>query len=322
MVERSGPEERFPPPRAEAVERRGLRLSAAGALAMALLGIAFFFVTDSSAVLLDGLFSLVGFVMGLLGLRVATLVQKPDDECFHFGYAAFEPMLNLAKGLLIAFVTLFASISAVGVILDGGHQIRGAMAVVYAVTAAAGCLVIAVIQQRAARATGSPLLHVDSKNWLVDGILSAAVAVAFLLVVLLGNGPLAPFAPYADPAVVLVLSVLSAPIPVRIVRDNWRQLLGRAPGPDLLAEAQKRVRRAFGEHAGMTPRLRALQMGRMVYLQVYVLVDPQLPDPALGEIDQIREKIFTEMVRGASDIGLDIIFTRQPRWVGRSVGRT
>ena len=90
------------------LEKRGLWLSILGALFMAGLGIGFAILTSSDAVLLDGLFSLVGFVVGLVSLRVATLVRRPDDEFFHFGYAAFEPMLNLTKGLLMAFVTLFA----------------------------------------------------------------------------------------------------------------------------------------------------------------------------------------------------------------------
>ena len=187
------------------VERRGLLLSVVGALGMAALGIGFFFVTDSVAVLLDGLFSLIGFAVSLIAIRVAALVQQPDDECFHFGYAAYEPMLNLIKGLLIAFVTVFAMISAIGIVLNGGREIQGSIVVVYALVAAVGCLVIAAVQRRAARVTGSPLLAVDSKNWFIDGAISGAVAVAFFLVVLLGDGPLAAFKPYADPAVVILL---------------------------------------------------------------------------------------------------------------------
>ena len=47
-------------------EQRALRISVVGALLMAALGFAFFIPTDSEAILLDGVFSLVGFVMGLL----------------------------------------------------------------------------------------------------------------------------------------------------------------------------------------------------------------------------------------------------------------
>ena len=66
--------------------------------------------------LLDGLFSLIGFAIGLVSLRVATLVRRPDDELYHFGYAAYETMLNLSKGLVMVFITIFALVSAVEVV--------------------------------------------------------------------------------------------------------------------------------------------------------------------------------------------------------------
>jgi predicted Co/Zn/Cd cation transporter (cation efflux family) len=76
------------------LERRGLLLSVVGALANPALGFGFAAATGSAAVLLDGIYSLIGFAVGLVAMRVATLVRRPDDESFHFGYAAYEPMLN------------------------------------------------------------------------------------------------------------------------------------------------------------------------------------------------------------------------------------
>ena len=108
----------------ETLEKRGLWLSIIGALFMAGLGVGFAILTSSSAVLLDGLFSLIGFAVGLVSLRVATLVRRPDDDLYHFGYAAYEPMLNLSKGLLMALVTIFALVSAIMVVLNGGREIE------------------------------------------------------------------------------------------------------------------------------------------------------------------------------------------------------
>ena len=82
-------------------ESRALQLSAWMNLGWAALGIGFGLATESTAIMLDGYFSLVGFVMALVTLRVAKLVLQPPDEHFHFGYAQFEPFLNAVKGLLM-----------------------------------------------------------------------------------------------------------------------------------------------------------------------------------------------------------------------------
>ena len=129
------------------LEKRGLWLSILGALFMAALGFGFAVLTSSDAGLLDGFFSLIGFAIGLVSLRVASLVRRPDDEVYHFGYAAYEPMLNLTKGLLMTFVTIFALISAIEVVLHGGRTVQAGWASIYAGVAAFGCFAIAFSQE-------------------------------------------------------------------------------------------------------------------------------------------------------------------------------
>ncbi len=82
------------------LERWTLLLSAAGALFIAALGIGFFLLTHSEAIILDGLYSMVGFVMALTAIRVSKLVYEPSNIHFQFGYAGFGPLFNEVKGLV------------------------------------------------------------------------------------------------------------------------------------------------------------------------------------------------------------------------------
>jgi cation diffusion facilitator family transporter len=303
-----------------ASENRGLQLSVLGALFMAALGFGFAALTDSRAVLLDGIFSLIGGVVSVLAMRVAQLVRRPDDEHFHFGYAAYEPMLNLTKGLLIGFVSLLAAWASIDSILDGGRVIQGRMAVLYAVIAAAGCLLIAGIQRRLAGKTDSPLLEVDSKNWLIDGLISGAVAVGFMIVVLVEGTGWSWLVPYADPAVVLMLVVLSLPIPVNIVRANWNQLLGRAPEIEAQRTADRIVRSALEREDGLELKLRMLEEGRFIYLQIYVIVARDRGDLSVDEADRLRSRIAEAIWELPQMVGFDIMFTRDRRWLDQTAG--
>ena len=285
---------------------------------MAALGIGFAFLTHSQAVLLDGVFSLIGAAVGMVALRVATLVRKPDDDLFHFGYAAYEPTINLAKGLLIAVVSLFAAAAAVDSILRGGRAIQGSAAIGYALIAAAGCLIIAGIQHRLGKKTGSPLLAVDSKNWLIDGLLSGAVAASFVVMIFLEGTRFDWMTAYVDPGVVILLSLLSAPIPISIIRTNWNQLLGRAPDAEIQAEARRRVAEGLAGIEGITPQIRLLQTGRVYYVQLYLIVDQATGPSELGELDAIRERLWKSVVGDSREIGLDVIFTTEPEWVRRT----
>lgn len=303
----------------ERLEKRGLRLSILGAIFMACLGIGFAILTSSAAVLLDGFFSLIGFAIGLVSLRVATLVRRPDDELYHFGYAAYEPMLNLTKGLLMAFVTIFALVSAVNVALHGGREIQAGWASIYAWIAAAGCFAIAVSQRMLAKKTGSPLLSVDSKNWLIDGFMSVAVGIAFLIAVFLADSAYAHLLPYADPVVVIILVVLSLPIPFTIIRDNWRQMLGRAPGEAVQQKARAAVEKVLETSEDYDTKIRLDELGRLTYIQLYVVVKGSI-DPDLDRLDRCRSEVRDALKDDFDKLALDVIFTRDPRWVGVSVG--
>ena len=93
-------------------EVRALTLSAAAALLLGVLGLAVSLATGSGAILLDGAFNLCFFVTALATLRVARLLQRPDDRDYPFGYLHFEPLINTVKAALILIVALLALIDA------------------------------------------------------------------------------------------------------------------------------------------------------------------------------------------------------------------
>ena len=68
------------------LEARAFRLNVLGTLAMAIIGLGCAVITKSEAILLDGFFSLIGFVIALLTQKVGRLVMRPGDERYPFGY--------------------------------------------------------------------------------------------------------------------------------------------------------------------------------------------------------------------------------------------
>ena len=128
-----------------ASERAALRLSAGGALILGATALGFSAATGSGAILLDGLFNLCFVVTALLTLRVATLVARPDDERYPFGYLFFEPLINTAKGLLLIGVSLFALVDAGIALMSGGRAVTFGPAIAYAAVATLACLAVAFV---------------------------------------------------------------------------------------------------------------------------------------------------------------------------------
>lgn len=295
-------------------ERRALWMSVLGALFFAGLGFGFSILTDSEAVLLDGFFSLIGFFMGLLSLRVARLVQGPDDEHFQFGYAAFEPMINTVKGLIILGVCAFAFASALGNALDGGSDIQAGWGVLYAGVATVGCFTLAAIQLRVARTTGSQLLAVDARSWLIDGLMSLVVALAFGVAYWLAGTGLAHLVPYVDPGLVMILTVLMIPVPIRIMVRGAGELLKVAPDSSIQTEIRSQVGAVLDEAGFHRWVMRMARVGREFWLLIHVLVVEGQEKSGVDALDQIRDRVHGAAAEVEPGMVVDVMFTAREEW--------
>ncbi|MCL7957232.1 MAG: cation diffusion facilitator family transporter [marine benthic group bacterium] len=295
-------------------ESRALQLSAWMNLGWAALGIGFGLATESTAIMLDGYFSLVGFVMALVTLRVAKLVLQPPDEHFHFGYAQFEPFLNAVKGLLMLGVSGFALAAAVTALLHGGRDVNPGLAIVYALIAMAGCLLVGAVQRRTSRRTGSPILAVDAKNWLIDGAMSAVVALAFGAAWVLGRSPRADLVPFVDPLLVIVMVIAIAFVPLGILKESLREILAFAPDPAIQADVRARVEGSLGDLPVAMREIRMMKVGRFLYVLNQIVLSPEFRPGRIGELDRVRERIAAALEGVEPTPVVDTLFTEDRRW--------
>ena len=302
------------------LERRAIVISIVATTSFGLLGIAISLVSQSGAVFLDGLFSLIGGAAGVLTLYVSTLVSRPRDEQYPFGYAAYEPMLNLFKGALIAMALIYAVWQALRTLIRGGQDVAAVGGIAYAALAVAGGIVVILLLVRANRRAGSPIIDVDIKNWTVDTMISGAVGIAFVATVILQNSAWSNWAPYADPVIMLVIAAIAAPQPFQIISQNWGQLLGRAPKASVRNTVRSLVVDALSDRPYRELRLRISEVGRYVYVHVYVIVRRERANiVSIADQDRVRRRIYNAVSAQFPYVAIDIAFTTDDQWALRSV---
>lgn len=305
---------------ANRIERRALKLTLWGNAAIAFLGLAFALRTQSEAIFLDGLFSAIHLAISLLSLYISRLIQQPGDDDYPFGYAMFEPFLNMGKGLAITVVALFALFTAIKALMEGGRLIEADIALWYALLASAGCLVMALLQRRFADQSQSQILELDYKNWLIDGVISGAVAIAFALILILKNTTWEWFIPYADPALVLLLVLFVLPLPLQTVIQNGLQIMGRSPDSSQREQVEAMVANVLETVPHENYHLRQTNMGRMLYVQVYLCVSLEQEEGyQAGEVDRVRSLIYEKLQPVFPHLAMDLVVTCDPIWVDRAV---
>ncbi len=290
-------------------ERRALVLSAAAALLVGIVALVAGLRAGSAAILLDAAFNLCFFVTALVTLRIAELLQRPDDRRFPFGYLQFEPLINLVKGLLILGVGLIALIDAGLAIGRGGTTVSSGLALGYAVFGTMACGATLIALRRAHARAPSPLLRGDVENWTVNLVITAGMAVAFVLAMQFERRGMPGAAKLVDPALVALVVLLTAAVPIRMAGQALGALLLRAPDPALVGSIEALVRRALGDLPLRALYVRASQPGRTIYAMVHVLVENEAAGLQVAQADALRQSAVAAVAGRHAPVILDIVFT-------------
>lgn len=238
-------------------ENMALTLSAVGAGLFAVAGIGWGLWVDSLVILFDGAYSLVSLALSLLSLYAARLVRRPANEDYPFGMGAVEPLVIAVKGLVIALVCLLSLVSAVVSLLQGGRPVDADMAVIFGAVNVVGCLGVWCYLRWSSARNGSGLVQAEQSQWLMDSALSAAVMIGFAVAWLLERSQWSELSVYADPAMMLVISVYFITVPVKMILASVRELLLAAPREDAMEDIHETL-----EDMGLNPaRVKVAKLG-------------------------------------------------------------
>jgi predicted Co/Zn/Cd cation transporter (cation efflux family) len=298
------------------LERRGLLASLFGSLTVGCVGVVFSKLSDSQAILLDGLFNMTYFATALFTMKVASLLRRGESEQFPMGYAFFEPLVNGFKGLLILGVSALALVGAIEALLSGGRPIAAGLATVYGVFATVACWTTALITRRSGIQSGSPLVKTDAASWTVNAAISSAVLLTFVSIFLIRGTALEPITPYVDPVLVIVVVGISLGIPIRMAWQALMEFLNRAPSAELVTQVRQIIGESLVELPVQKLCVRVLQPGRTRMVLAHVVLPGDFAFETLKQTDQLTARAAAALKRHHPTTILDLVFTTEAEWCG------
>ena len=293
------------------LEARLLRISLYATLAIAGLGILFGFLAQSTAILFDGVFSLVDVAITWLTLVVARLVASEGNHRFQNGFWHLEPLVMALKSSVLIFLVGYALLSSVNSLLKGGYDPEFGIALVYA-----GCVALIAfgmwwwLKGQADR-IDSGLVQLDVKAWLMSALITLALFLAFIAALAMEGTAAEHLIPYVDPAVLAFLSLLLLPLPFREARQSLQEILLISPS-DLDAQVCGVMADFVARHGFRGYRSYVSKAGRARFIEVGVLLPAELR-LAIGELDAFRAEIGAAIGGEGPDRWLTIQFTADPR---------
>ncbi|MBL0634789.1 cation diffusion facilitator family transporter [Aeromonas dhakensis] len=294
-------------------EKQALTLSLFGCITFAIFGIGYGLFVGSNAIMLDGIFTLFSMGMTGLGLITAYLVTRPSDARFQYGYAHFEPIANVINGTIILLLCLAALYNGLTTLLAGGREIDLGHALIYAVVSTLFCGIIYLVEANVAERVNSELVRVDSKEWLVDTLLSTTLLIGFVVAIGLDAIGYGHYNRYIDPLLVSLLALCATLIPIKVLGRNLREVLKIAPKGDVSRLVANEVEALRLRH-GVECYSHLAKSGRRFDLELNILVAPGQEWP-IERQDALRQELWSRLGDTLGDAWLSVCFTREKRWL-------
>ncbi|HAT6344930.1 TPA: cation transporter [Aeromonas hydrophila] len=294
-------------------EKQALTLSLFGCITFAIFGIGYGLFVGSNAIMLDGIFTLFSMGMTGLGLITAYLVTRPSDARFQYGYAHFEPIANVINGTIILLLCLAALYNGLTTLLAGGREIDLGHALIYAVVSTFFCGIIYRVEADVAERVNSELVRVDSKEWLVDTLLSTTLLIGFVVAIGLDAIGYGHYNRYIDPVLVSLLALCATLIPIKVLGRNLREVLKIAPKGDVSRLVASEVEALRLRH-GIECYSHLAKSGRRFDLELNILVAPGQEWPVERQ-DALRQELWSRLGDTLGDTWLSVCFTREKRWL-------
>jgi predicted Co/Zn/Cd cation transporter (cation efflux family) len=305
------------PESTSALEARSLAISMWGNLFMGVAGIVAAVLSNSTAILMDGLFSVIGFIAAWLGRRILRTVDAAPDKLRPMGYAADEAIFSTFRALSLLGLVLFA-VATSG--LSIFNHLRGLpptvlnfgpLFVYFAVVGLTSFLLWAVHRYTWAR-TGkvSEILRLEAKAALFDAIITAAAGVGLALVFLYRDGFLAPVAPIGDSLVVLILCLAVIGQYRRDLLAGLGELAGVTADPKTVSTARRALRPCLAEDGGTLVDISVMKVGRNYLVTVYY--DPERAVHA-KEVDALNLCMIRDVREALPGADVLLMISEYPR---------
>ncbi|MEK6213566.1 MAG: cation transporter [Vibrio fluvialis] len=173
-------------------------------------------------------------------MGIHSMVRRPVGQ-FPFGRAVFEPAVIAVKGAVILLIVSYSLYSAIGSMFTGGRPVDASVATAFGAINVVGCGLAWWYMKSLGKRHASGLIDAEVKQWQMDTMLSVAVTAGFVIAWLMTLTPMAKYAVYADPMMMLAMSFYFIKVPFEMLRSAMREIFLMAPSKEICQTVDQSV---------------------------------------------------------------------------------
>ena len=268
-------------------KRQAAFVAIAGGVAILLIKLLAYFVSNSVALLSDALESIVNIAASGLMLFSVWVSEKPADDSHNYGHQKIEDISCMLEGIFIIVAALLIVNAAVGRLFSSVLPIELNLAIGISMAATAMNGGLSWILARTARKSGSAALEGDAKHLLSDVISSAGVWVGLFIVEFTGWGSI-------DAILAFVVAALIVRMGLGLIRKSCSRLMDNS-----CKEEEAKIREVLLRHKFRFidfHDMKTRRNGNQVFAELHLSVDGSLSVNEAHELtDHLENELKTEL---------------------------
>lgn len=228
------------------IEKRALTVTVIVNAVITAAGIWVYFATSLQIMFLDGFFSFLALLSSITGVLISKFSRRTTKYYPH-GLYFLEPLYAIFKSLLMLSLMAYALVSSAQIAYDyfiyGSGQVMNTTPIpAYAFSVTILCLGLWLFNRKEYQKTNctSTMLRAEYQTNFIDGLQSAAIGIAILLLRFIPHGSFWGFLHYTgDFFISAVLVATSLKDPLISLFDSFRELTGGVTKDKRICEAVK-----------------------------------------------------------------------------------
>jgi cation diffusion facilitator family transporter len=243
-------------------------------------------VGNSMALVADGVHSISDMVTDLTVLVGVHFGSKQADLKHPYGHGRIETFASMGVALVLVVVGL-GMVYQAGKYITESHEIRPGGAVLFvAVISIISKEVLYRVTRKVAVTTHSTALYANAWHHRSDALSSVAVVLGVIAAMLDFK--------YGDHIAAIAVGLMIALVGVRVILESLNELTEGAVDEGTI-DSIKRIVSSDGQ-IRQWHKLRTRMVGREVFLDLHILVDPELNVAAAHEVAESLENAIHEQI--------------------------
>ncbi|PAB57827.1 cation transporter [Anaeromicrobium sediminis] len=283
----------------QSIEKKAMKNAFLMLCIMAALGIVVYNFSNSVAILIDGIFSLISAFSTLLAIKVSSLLEK-EDKNYPFGFAGYETLYVIFRSFLLLVTVSLALVDSISKIIL--YITTGTVPIVNANVFMIYVIFIAIMYVLLNKLYGhyytiangkSELLLAEKFNAKSNSYLMLGVGASFLIIGLLKFTPLSFLVPISDSLIVLVIAVMVIIDTLKLFINSIKVLGGKGADSEevnTLANSLASELNSIKKTPSIISNVRIQKIGKTAYISVDI-------DMNRNELEKEKLKEYTDNIR-------------------------